>query len=80
MTIPLSRPRQISVRLGSTLVRPKRPSGRSLVVPAAQGLMAGLAFGLAVGAHAIPSPAAVLALGGLALLYALLSFGLEKPS
>jgi hypothetical protein len=79
MTVPLSRPRQIRVHLGMTLVRPKRPTGRSLVVPAVQGLATGVAFGLAAGADAIPPAAAVLALGGLALVYALLSFGLEKP-
>ena len=79
ITIPLSRPRNVRVNLGTTLVRPKRPTGRSLVVPALQGLATGIAFGLAAGAHAIPSAVAVLALGGLALVYALLSFGLEKP-
>ena len=81
MAVHLARPRRQRVAFGSTLAsRRRRPSaGLGLIRMAFGSLLVALVLGLLFAWQQATSPTTVLLLGGSILLWAVMSFGSERP-
>jgi hypothetical protein len=82
MTVRLLRPSRPRVALGSTLAGAGRTrrSGVGLLGLAIRSLIVGIVLGLLFASRELASPAIILALGGAAIAWAVVSFVDERPA